>query len=102
MTDKADLDRERVSLQPVRELMTITSVDTFTAASLGRRQDLFLICGYVFQKPIEQRRLRTPSGFMATLCRAKIGLSPLQLTWKRNPFNNKSWLEYDLLKVELP
>ncbi len=84
----------------MRELITVTSVDTFTSGSLGRSRDLFLIRGYVFQHPIEQRSLRTPNGFMATLCRAAIGLAPLQLTWKKNPFNNKSWLEYDLIKVE--
>jgi hypothetical protein len=80
----------RLDVKPVRELITVTNVDTFTSASLGRGRDLFLIRGYVFSKPVEQRTMRTPNGFMATLCRAAIGHPPLQLTWKRSPCGSEA------------
>ena len=90
----------RFDVTPVRELITVTNVDTFATPG-GHSHDLFIVRGYVFGKPIEQRTMRTPDGWKATLCRQSIGAPPLHLTWKRTPFTNKSWSEYDLLKAEL-
>jgi hypothetical protein len=87
-----------VSLLPVRELITVHRVDTIRLAG---GETLFLVKGYVFAHPTEQRSMRTPDGWKATACKSAIGNPPLWLTWKANPFHKLSFLEHDLVTVEL-
>jgi hypothetical protein len=65
-----------------------------------RHMLLYIIRGYVEGQPIEQRTLRTPNGWMASMCsRAQLKNESVWCEWKKNPFN-KSWLEFDLISVE--
>lgn len=97
--DKADLERERVSLLPVRELMTITAV---REQRLAGNERIFLIKAHLEETVMAYRYLRTRDGLEASACRAAIGRHPLLITWQRKSFDKMAWNEHDIVKVEIP
>lgn len=97
MMDRADIERERVSLLPVRELITVTDVRPIR---LSGHEEIFIIKGHLDETPMAMRSLRTTDGLKASVCRAAIGRPSIYITWQRNPFNRMAWNEHDLITVE--
>lgn len=94
---KADIERERVSLLPVRELITITDVRPIRLAG---NEEIFIIKGHLDETQMAMRSLRTTDGLKASVCRAAISRPSIYITWQRNPFNRMAWDEHDLIAVE--
>lgn len=95
--DKADIARERVSVLPVRELLTIESVRSIWLAG---HEELFLIRARLDDSITGYRTLRTPDALKAALCQCSIGRPAIYVTWQRTPFNKMAWNEHDILDVE--
>ncbi len=97
--DKADIERERVLMMPVRELITIESV---REQYLAGNERIFLIRGYLDDTPMATRSLRTPDPWLASACKVAIGRPSVWIKWQRNPWNKFAWNEHDILNVENP
>ncbi len=95
--DKADIERERVLLMPVRELITIDSV---REQWLAGHERIFIIRGHLEETPMAYRDFHTPDALKASLCQVAIGRPALYVTWRRNPFNKFRWNEHDIISVE--
>ncbi len=96
--EKADIERERISLLPVRELITVTSVRSIRLAG---GEELFLVRGHLDEAVVAMRSLRTMDAWKASLCRTAIGRPSIFITWQRNPFNRMAWDEHDIISVEM-
>lgn len=97
MMDKADIERERISLLPVRELITITHVRPIRLAG---NEEIFIIKGHLDETPMAMRSMRTTDGWKASMCQAAVDMGSVWVTWQRNPFNRMAWNEHDLIAVE--
>lgn len=95
--EKADIERERILLMPVRELLTIESV---REQRLAGNERIFLVRGHLHEILMASRSLRTPDPWKASLCEAAIGRSAVWVKWRRNLFNKFAWNEHDILSVE--
>lgn len=95
--DNADIERERILMMPVRELLTITDVKPIRLAG---NEELFLVKAHLEETPMAYRNLRTMDGLKASFCRAAISRPAIYVTWQRNPFNKMAWNEHDILSVE--
>lgn len=95
--DNSDLERERLLMMPVRELLTIDSV---REQRLAGNERIYIIRAHLDDIPIAFRDLRTGDAFKASLCRVSVGRPALWVTWQRNPFNKFAWNEHDILHVE--
>lgn len=95
--DKADIERERILMRPVRELLTITEV---REQRLAGNERIFLIKAHVEETPMAYRSLRTMDSLKASFCRAAISRPAIYVTWQRNPFNKMAWNEHDIVSVE--
>lgn len=95
--DNADIDRERILLMPVRELIAIDSV---REQRLAGNERIFIVRGHLDESPMAYRDLRTADVFKAALCRCSIGRPALWIKWQRNLFNKFAWNEHDILDVE--
>lgn len=94
---RADIERERILLMPVRELMTITDV---REVRLAGNEKMFLVKAHLEETPMAYRSLRTTDPWKASACRAAIGRPSVYIEWQRNPFNRMAWNEHDILDVE--
>lgn len=95
--DQADIERERLLMMPVRELITIDSV---REQRLAGNERIYIVRGHFDDSPSGYRDLRTPDVFKAALCRCSIGRPALWVTWQPNPFNKFRMNEHDILEVE--
>ncbi len=91
------MERERISLMPVRELITVTEVRSMWTAG---KTELFLVRGYLDETPLASRHLRTLDPWKASICKEAIGGKSLAITWQRDPFSRMSWNEHNILQVE--
>ncbi len=92
-----DIVKERLSLMPVRELITVTEV---RSQWLSKSVELFLVRGYLDETPLASRHLRTLDPWKASICKEAIGGRSVAITWQRDPFSRMSWNEHNILKVE--
>jgi hypothetical protein len=96
--EKADIEREKLLMMPVRELITIESV---REQRLAGNERIYIIRGYLGDNTMAYRNLRTADVFKAALCRVSIGRPAVWVKWQRNPFNKFAWNEHDILDVEV-